>query len=130
MPAALWAVVIMVLLSLPPNDYSEWSWRDVIPYADKWVHAFLFGVQAFLLAYGLKRVWSVKRFFIIILTAALLSGVYGIATEILQALFFTGREADIWDAVADLAGVCAGIAVFLFGRRLILRSERKKSRTV
>jgi VanZ family protein len=127
MPAVLWAIVIMVLLALPPNEFSEWSWRDIIPFADKWMHAGLFGVLAFLLAFGLTSIWQPSAFVRSILMAALISGLYGIATEFLQAAFFTGRKADVWDAVADLAGVFAGIGVFLFWWRFIRRKRNNRS---
>jgi len=38
--------------------------------------------------------------------------IYGIVIEVLQELFFESRTADIWDVVANSAGILLGWLIF------------------
>jgi hypothetical protein len=72
------------------------SWLDFLPYADKWVHAGIFGLFAGLLAWALdgrKLAWA----FLAVLA-------WGAATELLQGLLTDTRQPDVLDWLADAAG--------------------------
>lgn len=103
-PAFGWAIFVLRMTLAAPSGLSRFDWLMTIPNVDKLVHIFLFGVQAWLLAWGFGKMdvpklgfWSVG-----------LSVIFGIVIEIIQPSF--GRSADIWDALAD--GVGAGLAFF------------------
>lgn len=111
LPAALWFLLIMVLLSLPGESFPTLQfWKP-----DKIVHIILFGTQAVLLyiALSLPRPTSPQgmrplRF------AALATVSFGVLSEGYQAVF-TNRAADPFDMLANAVGV----ALFLFIMRKI-----------
>lgn len=74
---------------------------------DKAQHFLVYGGMAFMLWLGVGKRWALAAF-----TAAILVGV---TDEIVQH-FTPGRDADIWDIVADAlgAGVCLAVARRLF----------------
>lgn len=69
-----------------------------LPYADKLAHAAMFATPAALAA-ALKWRWAV-----------LFLVVHALASEPLQGALTTTRQADAWDAVADLIGIVLGVA--------------------
>jgi len=92
----LWTIIILVLsfIKLP-----EATGPELIPYADKLVHFFLYFVLAFLLV----REGAGKLVTVIILI--LLGG----GVEILQGILTTYRSADFFDFLSDLAGGLLGL---------------------
>jgi len=83
------------------------------PHQDKFVHATAYGVMAFL---------SWRAFSNLIQTRLLLVGVtvmfcsaYGVSDEFHQS-FIEGREADVWDWVADTTGALMMSFVLLWRR--------------
>jgi len=76
----------------------------VIPYADKLVHAFLFGVLAYILFSAFKASGMALPYLGIFLASSV---AYGALSEIIQG-FIPGRRADVWDFVADVLGVVSG----------------------
>jgi VanZ family protein len=106
LPAALWAVIILVLLLSPPRgEAPHWlRW----PHADKLVHAVLFGVQAWLLG----RAWRPSRIAaaplaVIFLCTVIFAGL----TELLQHLLPVDRTGDPADLLADAAGAAIALLV-------------------
>lgn len=112
-PAFLWAVLILVLTLSPAPALPEVKWIH-IPHADKIVHAGLFGVQYFLLIRGLMKQQGAQGFYSrMVLRVIIIVILFGAATEILQAIVPTNRDADFFDWLADCAGT--GMAYFVFG---------------
>ncbi len=74
------------------------------PHFDKWVHFLLFFAQMWLLC----KAWLHHRRRIPVLMLVFFGGLYAMATEIIQH-FLPGRDGDVWDCVADMAGVCAAL---------------------
>lgn len=125
LPAAVWFLLIMVLLSLPGESFPTMQfWKP-----DKLAHILLFGSQAVLLfvALSLPRPsmpWSIPpmRF------AGLATVAFGILSEGYQAVF-TNRAADFFDMIANAVGVGlfllairkAGTARILAAARRVLR---------
>lgn len=120
--AFLWALLILIVCSIPGNDIPDLSsWR--IEGLDKIVHLFLFLVLAILLIKG----FSQQFFFPVLknypfITAFLGSFLYGFLIEILQEAFFTDRSAEVSDIVADVTGAAFGL-IYSF---LIKLKKRKK----
>lgn len=79
-------------------------WIKVLPYPDKWGHAILYGVLAFLLNITLhyKRV-SLGKFKPYL--GAVIVMIFAVLEELTQGLLAT-RSMDYVDVLADLFGVC------------------------
>jgi hypothetical protein len=69
-----------------------------LPLADKAVHAAVFALVMWLWAGRGRRIW---------LVAALLAANAGLS-EVVQALWLPQRSGDLWDVIADLAGIGLG----------------------
>jgi VanZ family protein len=86
-----------------------------IPYFDKWVHAFLFGIMALLFLLGFKRqtprlYFSTKHYFVVLICSAS----YGVFIELVQHFFASNRYADVNDVLADLTGAILGCVLAYF----------------
>ncbi|NTW34435.1 MAG: VanZ family protein [Bacteroidetes bacterium] len=111
-PGIIWALLILLLLGLPSNNFPETSFLN-IHHLDKIVHGGLFLVFVFLLTRGfyMQNSFSFvnKNAFILSIIAGIL---YGGFTEILQGNVFTERTSDIFDFLADVAGCIIGLLIF------------------
>ncbi|MDX9759369.1 MAG: VanZ family protein [Bacteroidota bacterium] len=121
LPAFLWFLLIMVLLSLPGESFPVVAvWKP-----DKLAHIALFGMQALLLWVALVLPSAITP---LRLTPLLVSGLatilFGIASEVYQALCTT-RMADPYDVLANTIGVLlALLAVRLLGPHRLLTPLR------
>jgi len=116
-PALLWAVLILLLTLSPQPEIPKVTWIH-IPNADKIVHFTLFGVLYVLLMRGLMKQYPPEFYGRAVLWSLVIVVFYGGATEILQAIVPTGRDADIMDWIADCAGTGAACLVYsLFFKR-------------
>lgn len=95
------------------------------PYFDKMVHFLLYGGLAFLCVWSL-RAGTALAWKKALLVAFLLSTVYGVFNEIVQA-FLPARGAELMDAAANAAGALAGatLAAVLPGSRGRVRGEAR-----
>ncbi|MBN1446868.1 MAG: VanZ family protein [Bacteroidetes bacterium] len=121
LPAFLWFLLIMVLLSLPGDSFGTFRFE----YRDKLGHFVLFGVQQFLLWIALElphpRYASHRRSLLISSLATL---VFGALSELYQGAF-TSRMADPFDMLANGIGVAAAVlAIRLFTPERVLKSAR------
>jgi VanZ family protein len=124
MPAIICSGVILVASGIPGNYLPEViSFRDWLG-PDKFVHLVLFGAFQYFLLDGLQksqfRDHIRSSFMLLFLTIGI---VFGIITELLQRYVFTGRSANIYDAVADAIGCAMGLGIFL----LILKKRTMTS---
>lgn len=88
--------------------------------ADKVAHLCAYAILAWLAAMAL-RVWQV-RLPAILLIVLLGGAAYGAVDEVLQG--FTGRETEVYDWVADVIGLTAGLLLFLATHRMLRRVYR------
>ena len=111
LPAFVWFLLIMVLLSLPGESFPVVAiWKP-----DKLAHITLFGMQAFLLWLALVLPSSVAPLRLPpLVVSGLATMLFGVASEGYQALFTT-RMADPFDMIANAIGVL----LFLTGVRVI-----------
>jgi len=105
-PSIIWTLVIFVLLVMPTKGIEGASVNE-IPNADKFVHAILFAVFAFLWFsfFSLKYPLKEKSIF---LTIFLIGCFYGLGMEFIQK-YFTEREFSLMDGVADAVGTLIGL---------------------
>jgi VanZ family protein len=89
-----------ILFHEPPGGNIAEVW-------DKAQHFTVYGGMAFMLWLGVGKRWALAAFVAVVLV--------GITDEIVQ-YFTPGREADVWDIVADAAGAgsCLAVARRLF----------------
>ncbi len=115
--ALLWALGIIVLTLMPSSDVPRWPWAAQV-HLDKFVHAFLFGVQGVLLglAFANRRTWrSLAHPFLLALLIAIL---FGAVIELLQENMDIGRHGDVWDLLADGAGALLGYSFLRWRQRV------------
>src|SRR5690606_27055636 len=101
---------ILVLTLMPSSGVPRWPWIAQL-HLDKFVHAFLFGMQCVLLGLAFARStsqrYAARPFFL----AFLLALAYGAMIEVLQEGMGTGRRGDLGDLLADGAGALLGYAL-------------------
>ncbi len=106
----LWTILIFTLLIIPQEDIPGDDIFNITDF-DKIVHAVLFGVFVWLWCFwyrGKNRGSSTIRGVITIVT---ISCLYGIGMEFFQK-YFTDRQFDNGDIIADVIGSVAGGLVF------------------
>lgn len=109
----VWTVLVVVLLLLPGGLLSGSELAGVakvagIPNVDKLVHAFLFGVLAWLASGSFRRLGARRPVMLALLAAVLLGGML----ELIQPM--VDRSGELEDALADGGG--ALLAAALWGR--------------
>jgi VanZ family protein len=110
--AFAWAGTIAYFSSSSDAHGVGWI-TDLFPHADKAVHAGIFGVLAVLLYLATGRA----------LFAIVLTSMFGALDELHQATVL-GRNANVWDWVADTLGAILGVAA-VKGVTFLTRQPRK-----
>ncbi|MEO6489566.1 MAG: VanZ family protein [Ferruginibacter sp.] len=105
-PAIICFCLVLFLICLPEDSLPDkHSWLD-ITYLDKFVHAIMFATMTFLFLLPIAEsnmYQKVKRhYFIRICISAC---IWGLATEFIQKYYVPSRSFDIFDWVADSAGI-------------------------
>ena len=116
LPGIAWFFLLAVLLAIPGSEFPETdNWFKKLQ-PDKWIHAGLFGVLAWLFMKPFLKTPGQKNMRVYVLLIMILTSLWGLATEFLQESVVKGRSFDYWDWVADSAG--AVIAWLFFNRQL------------
>lgn len=112
----LWSLFIMLLTGIPGNYIPKAHGFISLLSPDKLVHIFLFIPFAFFFLnflllnktcnYSKSVVW-----------VALIGIVYASLTELLQFYVFIGRNGNIYDFIADSAGLFFGILFFYYRKK-------------
>lgn len=107
-PGLLWGCIILAITLLPGNYFPTVGsfWNLFSP--DKLVHLFIFGVLGFLLLQGARKQYPGGSHRLLVIYPMLATVGLGIATEFLQAVLPIGRDANYYDAIANLAGFLLG----------------------
>jgi VanZ family protein len=107
--AIAWTLAIFLLMIMPPNRIPNQGLFG-IKHLDKVVHICLFG--GFVWLWFMSRLNSNRNTFStgVLTRLFLISAFYGIAMEFVQ-YFFTNRDFDIWDIVADIIGAALACAL-------------------
>ncbi|MFC3200199.1 VanZ family protein [Parapedobacter deserti] len=113
--AALWAVVVLVLCSIPSENTAS---VPKFPGIDKLVHTGFFFVFTVLVYYGaIRKSGTSKPSFILSCKVVLISFLFALFTEYLQWKIFTYRSAEVWDLFADAVGTGMGVFAYLLFHR-------------
>lgn len=112
----IWSVIIFILLIIPGKDFPE---GPEIPFFDKIIHAFLFGVQVFL--WCMYTWYSRNRTPLgIFLLIFFISCIYGIGMEYVQKYWVANRGFETGDMIADIIGsICGGLGYQLYLQRRV-----------
>jgi VanZ family protein len=122
MPALLWAIFILILLSIPGDRIPTWSVWDTILFFDKFIHGILFVILACLILFGVRKQNPFKRLAKYSITIALMFGaIYGGLTELVQLFFILRRSPEVADWLADIAGTGLGVLIYWSGYRIFVK---------
>jgi hypothetical protein len=111
-PGIIWLCIILALTLAPGNYFPRVGnfWNLFSP--DKLIHLSIFTVLAYLLLWGSFKQYSAVKNRYTIVIPVVVTIFTGIVTELLQALLPIGREASIYDSIANFAGCFAGYLIF------------------
>ena len=117
-PGIAWFFILLILLCIPGRDLPDsGDWLQKI-FFDKWIHAGLFGLLAFLfMAPVYATEMSDKYKWLYVVAVALLCSLWGLTTEFIQHYLVNGRSFDLFDWFADTTGAILAI----FASRYFLR---------
>lgn len=108
----LWAALILLLSGLPGNYFpkvvSFWDWLG----PDKLIHIGMYSVLSFLMMFDRKQEYQSGQKRDVVLIVLIFGTFYGALTEILQHFVFVGRFGNLFDFIANMAGVITGITFF------------------
>ena len=99
----IYLFIVSVLFLLPGSAFPQNDWLSGF-YFDKWVHAGIFLLMAFLFIWT-YHLFSTSQLLILLLLLA----AYGFIVEVIQDQFVKNRSMDMKDWVADVAGSLLGI---------------------
>ncbi len=118
-PAIGWFFLVLLLICFPGSQFPKTdNWLDVI-FFDKWVHAGLFAVLAFLwMKPFVHSNLSKKSISQTLFKIALSVSIWGLATEFIQKYFAYHRSFDWWDWVADSAGA---LLAFIVSKKILAK---------
>jgi len=111
LPGLVWAVVIFVIISLPPENIPR-ARLLFLSHIDKAIHFLIFAVLGALLLTGVykyRKAGGLKTVHLFWVIAA--GSVYGALTEGYQYLFLPARHGNIPDAVANIFGTVFGVII-------------------
>ena len=109
LPAIVWFIISVVLLTLPGSSFPKENWFDKI-WLDKWVHIGMFAILVVLWCHAMLKIFSgFNRLRSLFIRIALLSLVYGAGMEFVQKYFIPNRSFEIKDIIADGIGCVLGV---------------------
>jgi VanZ family protein len=109
----VWALIILLLTGAPgtyfPRVETFWEWLS----PDKLVHVIIFGIQTLLILLAFKKQYIISRQRLIYYTFVfVITTLFALLTEILQTYLFIGRDGNIYDFIANVAGVIIGFMAY------------------
>lgn len=121
--ALLWAALIWYLSDQPSIDITP-----VFEHQDKFLHIMAYMVLGFL-TLGAMQAGTAGYTRSQAALAALLAGLYGLADEYHQS-FIPGRNASVYDFLADLTGVLLGVGLLFLWARKFARQTSEMTTSV
>ncbi len=119
LPGIIWFVFVLILICIPGQEFPTVdTWFDLL-FIDKWIHAFLFGMLAFLFMMpflGADITINSKKHYLF--RIALGASIWGLTTEFIQRFYIPHRSFDLLDWAADSLGI---LIAYIFSRKKILK---------
>ncbi len=122
--AIFWGLVILLLSGLPGNHFPDLSFWSLFTF-DKFSHLMFYAVFTVLLTIGevKHRRFSANRSKSLWI-GFLVAFTYGILVELLQAMVFHERFADVGDVIANTIGCILGVIYFKMNFQECLKPVR------
>lgn len=126
LPGLAWAVVIFIVISLPPENIPRTPLLQV-PHIDKAIHFFMFAVFGALVLLGLHKKSDAGSLSLKHITIAVIAGsAYGILSESIQYCCLPGRHGNVPDVIANVFGTVFGVFVMAMAYRTGIRKDDTK----
>ncbi len=126
LPGLAWAVVIFIVISLPPESMPRTPLLQV-PNIDKAIHFFMFAVFGALILLGLYKKSKAGSLWLKNIAIAVIAGsAYGILTELIQYWCLPGRHGNVPDVVANVFGTVFGVFIMVMAYRVSIRKDDTK----
>jgi len=106
-----WMLLVLILCLISGNSFPKTN-LSFIPHFDKIVHFGFYLVLSYLITNSLliyrqtNKLKAITAVYLLILCAS-----YGLSIEIMQGWLKNGRSSDMYDMVANLAGIVAGLFI-------------------
>lgn len=125
-PGIAWIVIILFMTGIPGNYIPEVTTLREWLGPDKITHLLMFGILSYLTIRGLKKQYRFPILRYNAVAVAIIFGIIlGIITELMQKYIFTGRNANIYDFMANVLGSIAGWGLIcIFNGNLKGKSKR------
>lgn len=117
LPAILWAILIFIASSIPSKAFPRlglFSW-------DKLLHIGEFGIFGLLLARAFNSWLSIDKTRILVALTVSTGVIWALLDEVHQ-MFVLGRNANVYDFLADALGVIIAQVIFIQVQQRRLRS--------
>ena len=107
--------IIILYLSLTGSDSLSQLRIPVIPLFDKIVHAAMYFALMFSLLYENRTIAGTLKSYALLATIPF---IYGVLIELLQKLFTSDRQGEIFDILFNLTGIIIAVAVWVILKAL------------
>jgi cytochrome b561 len=124
LPAIMWALFILTISLVPASKIPSISILQ-LKYADKIIHFVMYFYFAALISMGfyLQIGYNLKRNYFI---SFIIPFFFASATEIMQRFLISDRSGDLYDMLANLAGIIAGVFIArVFSKTIVFEKLRK-----
>lgn len=109
--AVLWNVVVVILSLVPSSDLPDLE-LDLIPHADKIVHFVMYVLLTFLYLQQNQKEGTGKSKIMWLILTVLYAFFTGFFLELIQNSFLIGRNFDIFDVLANTAGILVAVVFY------------------
>lgn len=113
--------IIILYLSLTGTDSFSRLKIPVIPYFDKIVHAVMYFALTFSLFFENRKIIGTHKSYAILATIPF---VYGVLIELLQIVFTSDRQGEIFDILSNLSGIIIAVIVWMIFKKFTINSSR------
>lgn len=116
----------LFLMGMPgkffPAVETFWEWLS----PDKIIHVFIFSVQTYLVLFAVSLQYlSGRNRFINMLVILAIIFAFAALTEILQKYVFIGRDGNLFDFIANVAGIVVGLLAY----NLLVKKKESYTKT-
>ncbi len=113
-PAILWAALIFALSATPGRHMPDLSFWDLLQ-PDKVGHLVVYAILVGAMLWGFYRLRQREKIpQNVIVMVVLFAILYGISIEFMQSHFFSGRNFDVLDILANIIGCLTGLLSLRF----------------
>lgn len=124
-PAIVWLSGILILTLLPGNYFPGLTGFWSLFSSDKLIHVILFAGLSYLMVKGLIKQYPAGKLRYIYALVALFGILFAVFTEVLQWHLPVKRDGNVYDTLANVAGVFTGFGLLFFLRINIRKNKNQ-----